>query len=156
MDLGPRLTNISQFSTEYKAYSYAYIGKEQNENSGKGCFLLIFILMSSSIIHKNLVFLPPDVLEKVQHLLDNRQPLMFEIRNEHAGFRIHCGVAEFSAHSGTIIMPYWVCFRVSVPLLLLADDGVNRHTGRIHSSCSRMQSPSWQACKVKAINSWIL
>ena len=46
MGMGPQLTNISQFSTEYKAYSFAFIAKEQNEDSGKGYFLL---LASSSI-----------------------------------------------------------------------------------------------------------
>jgi ubiquitin fusion degradation protein 1 len=51
--------------------------------------------------------------------LNIQWPMLFEIRNDAAGTKTHCGVLEFSAEEGRCIMPYWM-----MQILALAENEV--------------------------------
>jgi hypothetical protein len=46
--------------------------------------------------------------------------MLFELHNDVTQRISHCGVLEFVAEEGMIIMPYWVCFEIIISLVLAA------------------------------------
>ncbi len=51
------------------------------------------------------VVLPQKVLEELSAIPTVQYPLMFELFNAQVGARTHCGVLEFSASPGTVVLP---------------------------------------------------
>jgi hypothetical protein len=82
--------SINNFREKYQAYSFAVSDKDNFENTGK-------------------IILCQKALQYVQHLINERDPLIFELAPEKDQTKkIHAGVIEFSAFDGQILMPFWV------------------------------------------------
>jgi hypothetical protein len=84
------LPSINNFKNRYQAFCFAVGNKDISENTGK-------------------VILCQQALNELQHLINERNPLIFELVSEKGSKRIHVGVLEFSASNGKILMPFWVC-----------------------------------------------
>lgn len=81
--------NIEDYSADMTAHSFAMIGKEELENTGK-------------------IYLPARTLQSLQHLMKDGTIFMFVLTNPKNNRRIHAGVMEFSAENNQVLMPYWM------------------------------------------------
>ena len=82
-----------RFESQYHVHSTGYAGKE--------------------IYNGDKIFLPPSALDRLARM-NIEYPMLFEVTNEFAGRRTHCGVLEFSAEEGFCYMPYWMMDNLSV------------------------------------------
>lgn len=53
------------------------------------------------------IMLPPSALHKLAQL-EIAYPMLFELTNQMNGRKLHCGVLEFIANEGTVLMPHWM------------------------------------------------
>jgi ubiquitin fusion degradation protein 1 len=51
--------------------------------------------------------LPPSALRQLSQL-EIAYPMLFEITNHSNGRKLHCGVLEFIANEGSVLMPHWM------------------------------------------------
>ncbi|XP_024544692.1 ubiquitin recognition factor in ER-associated degradation protein 1 isoform X1 [Selaginella moellendorffii] len=76
------------FEQNYRCYSASFIDKPHLENGDK-------------------VIMPPSALDRLASLRID-YPMLFEVHNPSTSRTSHCGVLEFVADEGIIIMPYWM------------------------------------------------
>jgi len=83
----------NSFEQTYRCYPPSFVGKPHLEGGDK-------------------VIMPQSALDRLASLYIE-YPMLFELQNDDAtDQRIsHCGVLEFVAEEGMIIMPYWVCIK---------------------------------------------
>jgi len=53
------------------------------------------------------IMLPPSALHKLAQL-EIAYPMLFELTNQINGRKLHCGVLEFIANEGSVLMPHWM------------------------------------------------
>ncbi|EKX52015.1 UFD1-like protein, CDC48 co-factor [Guillardia theta CCMP2712] len=59
------------------------------------------------------IMLPPSALQQLS-LLEIAYPMLFEITNRANGRKLHCGVLEFIANEGSVLMPHWMMQNLGV------------------------------------------
>ena len=57
--------------------------------------------------------LPPSALRTLSQL-EIAYPMLFEITNQTNGRKLHCGVLEFIANEGSVLMPHWMMQNLGV------------------------------------------
>jgi len=57
--------------------------------------------------------LPPSALRQLSQL-EIAYPMLFEITNHANGRKLHCGVLEFIANEGNVLMPHWMMQNLGV------------------------------------------
>eukprot|EP00802_Teleaulax_amphioxeia_P008188 Tamp_08196.p1 GENE.Tamp_08196~~Tamp_08196.p1 ORF type:complete len:263 (-),score=50.33 Tamp_08196:1077-1865(-) len=57
--------------------------------------------------------LPPSALRQLSQL-EIAYPMLFEITNHTNGRKLHCGVLEFIANEGSVLMPHWMMQNLGV------------------------------------------
>ena len=57
--------------------------------------------------------LPPSALRQLSQL-EIAYPMLFEITNHSNGRKLHCGVLEFIANEGAVLMPHWMMQNLGV------------------------------------------
>jgi len=59
------------------------------------------------------IMLPPSALRQLSQL-EIAYPMLFEITNHTNGRKLHCGVLEFIANEGSVLMPHWMMQNLGV------------------------------------------
>ena len=59
------------------------------------------------------IMLPPSALRQLSQL-EIAYPMLFEITNHSNGRKLHCGVLEFIANEGSVLMPHWMMQNLGV------------------------------------------
>jgi len=59
------------------------------------------------------IMLPPSALHKLAQL-EIAYPMLFELTNQSNARKLHCGVLEFIAQEGTVLMPHWMMENLGV------------------------------------------
>lgn len=59
------------------------------------------------------IMLPPSALRQLSQL-EIAFPMLFEITNNSNGRKLHCGVLEFIANEGSVLMPHWMMQNLGV------------------------------------------
>lgn len=71
------------------------------------CFPVTSSVDKSELENGDKVILPPSALRRLASS-DSGSPMLFELQNPATYCTAHCGVQEFTANEGTVLVPYWI------------------------------------------------